>query len=569
MFLLSSSCPCTLNLSFFLLKNKSSYTLCICYNEYIIKEIISEVMNMKRKGTDRLVFLMSGLLTLAFVLLAIYIGNQEFQYIEYVYETDLYNLANIIADDETVIDKLKNSDNTLDTYIDKYYENANELSLIIILDMNNIRYAHPDDIEVGNQCDQIEVSDIYHGEDYLGSYVDNDNVRSIRAFVPIYDGDTQIGVASTGALLSDINQLKINKAITLVLGFGFGLIFSLISLTWLLNRFKSELFGFAPNEISLLYAENKSIIEQLNEAVVSVDVDYTVTTLNEKAKKMFHLTDDVIGMNAKDVIDFVDFKEIIEGRKHITDKYKKVGNDKLLMNAFPLYLEDSIIGATAVFRSHFEVDSLLDQISGYQQMSEALRSQKHEFQNKLHVVLGLIKMKDYEKAENYIMENVYTTNLASDYYTSRIKDERILALFVGKEIQSKQFNAQLLLTSDSYLTRTHNPINSDDIVIILGNLIDNSFEAYRNKDLEEKRIVVDVFEDEEKIKMTVIDQAGGIDETVIDKMFERGISTKNGDSRGTGLSLVGEIVSVYKGEKNVYSSKEETKIEIILMKVSS
>ena len=50
-------------------------------------------------------------------------------------------------------------------------------------------------------------------------------------------------------------------------------------------------------------------------------------------------------------------------------------------------------------------------------------------------------------------------------------------------------------------------------------------------------------------------------------MFERGVSTKNGDSRGTGLSLVGEIVTVYNGERIVNSSIEETRIEIILMKV--
>lgn len=524
---------------------------------------------MKRKRTDRLILFMSMLLTVAFILLAIYITLEEFKQIEDIYENDLYNIANILADDEIVIEKLMNQDITLDTYVDKYYENVDELSLIIILDMNDNRYAHPEDSELANKCDQIEVSDVYNGETYTGSYVDTNNVKSIRAFVPIYDGDIQIGVASTGVLQSEVNQIKLEKTATIVIGFGFGLIVSLISFSWLLNRFKSELLGFAPNEMALLYAENKSIIEQLNEAVISVDERYIITTLNEKAKKMFGLDDSIIGKNAKEVIEFVDFKDIVNNKKHILNKYRKIKNDKLLMNAFPLYLEDEIIGATAVFRSHLEVDSLLDQISGYHQMSIALRSQKHEFQNKLHVVLGLIKMKDYEKAENYIMENVYTTNLASDYYTSRIKDDRILALFIGKEIQSKEYNAQLMLTSDSYLTKSHNPINSDDIVIVLGNLIDNSFEAYKDKDNEEKRIVVDIFEDEEKIKITVIDQAGGVDENVIDKMFERGISTKNGDSRGTGLSLVSEIINVYSGEKNVYSSKQETKIEIILLKVIS
>ena len=503
---------------------------------------------MRIKGKDKFSLLMTLLLIGTFIILAVFIITEEFVHITSVYENDLFNTANIIADDEIVIGKLKNEDNTMNAYIEKYYENVEELSLIIVLDMNNVRYTHPDNNLVGDECDQIEVSDVYNGVSYIGDYIDENGESSIRAFVPIYDEGIQIGVASTGVLKSNVNQLKVEKTLTILLGFGFGLIVSLIALTWLNKKFTNELFGFSPAEIALLYAENKSIIDQLSEAVVSIDDNYRITTLNQSALNMFGLPKDSIGKDVNEVFPHVDFKEIIEKNIHVTNKYRKINEAKLLMNAFPLYLDSEIIGATAMFRSHLEVDSLLDQISGYQQMSIALRSQKHEFQNKLHVVLGLIKMEDYEKAENYI---------------------RILALFVGKELQTRGFNAQLLLTSDSYLMKTHNPINSDDIVIVLGNLIDNSFEAYFNKDMEDKKIVVDLFEDEDKISMTVIDQAGGINPLVIDNMFERGISTKDGGSRGTGLSLVSEIVTVYNGEKNVYSTKEETKIEIILMKVNS
>jgi sensor histidine kinase regulating citrate/malate metabolism len=520
---------------------------------------------MKTKRNDKIIFLMTALLSVSFIVLAIFVIAEEFGHIDSVYENQILNTANIIADDETVKTKLKNEDFTLNDYVDKYYDNVEVLSLIIIMDMDNVRFTHPEENLLGEVCDQVEVSNIFSGETYLGTYSDSTDKISIRAFVPIYDGDTQIGVA---ILRSEITELKVAKTATILIGFGFGLIASLVSLTWITNRFKNDLFGYSPGEIGLMYAENKSIIEQLSESIISVDEKLIITTLNLPAQKMFNLTEKDVGKSVEDVVSFVDFKEIITNDRHITNKYRKIKDEKLLMNAFPLYLEDGkIIGATAIFRSHFEVDSLLDQIQGYQQMSVALRNQKHEFQNKLHVVLGLIKMKDYLKAENYIMENVYTTNLASDYYTSRIKDDRILALFIGKEIQSKGLNTQLLLTSDSFLTKSHKPINSDDIVLVLGNLVDNSFEAYLNSDIEEKRIVVDMFEDDDKIKITVIDHAGGIHPEVLDKMFERGISTKNGDSRGTGLSLVSEIVTVYNGEKNVFSTKKETKIEIILMKV--
>lgn len=524
---------------------------------------------MKIKKTDRFLWLMTSLLIIAFTVLAIFVVMEEIEKIDNAYENTILDTAYILATDDVVKEKLMNSDITLNDYVSKYYENVEELSLIIITDMDNIRYTHPDHELLLDECDQIEVSDVYNGEEYIGTYLDSSDDESIRAFVPIYDNEVQIGVASTGVYKSAINQVKIDNTITILIGFGFGLIASLVAISWLTNRFRNELLGFDPTEIALLYAENKSIVDQLNEAVISVNEKNIVTTLNPMAIKMLGIDESIVGKNAEEVFPFVDFKEIINKDLHILDKYRKINDEKLLMTVFPLYLENEIIGATAIFRSHLEVDSLVDQIVGYRQMSEALRSQKHEFQNKLHVVLGLIKMRDYDKAENYIMENVYTTNLASDYYTSRIKDDRILALFVGKEIQSSEYNAQLLLTSDSYLTRTHSPINSDDIVIVLGNLIDNAFEAYLNKDMEDKRVVVDLFEDDDKIVITVIDQAGGISPEVIDHMFERGVSTKNGESRGTGLSLVGEIVSVYDGEKHINSSKEETRIEIILQKVIS
>jgi sensor histidine kinase regulating citrate/malate metabolism len=524
---------------------------------------------MRIQQESKFMLLMGSLLFIAFSLLAVFIIVEEQVKIDRRYQEILLDTARIIADDDQVIDYLKNNDPSVDNYVDKYYENVEVLSLVIILDMNNIRLTHPNDELLGAECDQVQELGIFDGEEFIGNYQDCTNEQSIRVFVPIFDNDTQIGVASTGVLEKSVQDEKQAQMIPVLLGFGFGFVASLLALYWLNKRFQKELFGFSPTEIALLYAENKSIIEQLNEAIISVDQTYHITTLNHTAQNMFGLEKDTIGKNAKEVVPFVDFESIMKQDLHIENKYRLIEQKKYLMNAFPLYLDDQIIGATAIFRSHYEIDALLDQISGYQQIAKALRSQKHEFQNKLHVVLGLIKMKDYPKAENYIMENVYTTNLASDYYTSRIKDDRVLALFVGKEIQSKEYNASLLLTSDSYLTKLHQPINSDDIVLVLGNLIDNSFEAYIHNDLEEKKVVVDIFEDEDQVKMTVIDQAGGISPEVVDKMFERGVSTKNGESRGTGLSLVNEIVSLYQGEKNVISSKNETKIEIILTKVIS
>lgn len=333
------------------------------------------------------------------------------------------------------------------------------------------------------------------------------------------------------------------------------------------KKYKEDLLGFCPSEIRMLYSEYKSLISQLNEAVISVNKDYTISTINEPFKKMFHLSDSDKGRNVYEVFPHINFRDIILTEKTTQNKLVDIFDEKILLSTFPLYLEGEVIGATAIIRSRLEVDMLLDQISGYRKISKALREQKHEFQNKLHVIMGLIQMKDYETVTSYIMQNIYTTNLTSDYYSSRLKDDKVSALFVGKEIQSKEYETTIKLTSDSNLSSHHEPISSDDLVIVLGNLIDNSLEAFKSNNIDNRKITVKIHETDDQILMGVSDNAGGIDPTVRNRMFKRGVSTKKGDSRGTGLSLVNEIVSMYNGTKQVQSSKHNTYIEIILKKV--
>jgi sensor histidine kinase regulating citrate/malate metabolism len=209
---------------------------------------------------------------------------------------------------------------------------------------------------------------------------------------------------------------------------------------------------------------------------------------------------------------------------------------------------------------------LLDQLSGYRKIAKALREQKHEFKNKLHVIVGLLKMKDYEAVNTYVNQSVYQTNLTSDYYSSRLEDDQISALFVGKDILAKEYETNLKLSSDSYLSLSHNPVSSDDLIIVVGNLIDNAFEAFKEEH-KNREVTVKIIEDDQQISIGVLDNAGTLENYMKEEMFQRGVSTKKGENRGTGLYLVNEIIRMYGGEKNVQVSKRKTYIEIILKKV--
>jgi len=366
---------------------------------------------------------------------------------------------------------------------------------------------------------------------------------------------------------NQVNMLKQNNVVIIFFSLLIFMVFIILGAYIFKRCCLNQNGSLNPKQIAMLYAENKSIIEQLSEAIISVDKDCNITTINTTSKQMFGLSEDDLFKKSFDVFPFIDFEIILQEEKQRFNRLIEIESETMLVSYFPLYNEGSVIGASAIFKSRLEVDMLLDQISGYQKISKALREQKHEFQNKLHVILGLIKLKDYETVQNYISENVYTTNLTSDYYSSRIKDDKISALFVGKEIQSKEYDVNIVLSSDSILSKDHHPINSDDLIIVIGNLIDNSFEAFGRKDIDQKKITVSINESQDDITISVIDNAGGIDDSVIDTMFNRGISTKEGGYRGTGLSLVKELIKLYSGTKEVNSSTQKTEIKIKLMKV--
>ncbi|MDD3324455.1 MAG: PAS domain-containing sensor histidine kinase [Sulfurospirillaceae bacterium] len=91
----------------------------------------------------------------------------------------------------------------------------------------------------------------------------------------------------------------------------------------------------------------------------------------------------------------------------------------------------------------------------------------------------------------------------------------------------------------------------NDFSHVLINIINNSIEAYRSKDYEKKEISI-VLDKNKKGSaiITVCDKAGGIDKTILDKIFEPYFTTKHA-SAGTGLGLYMSKMIV---EKNMMGS---------------
>jgi len=87
-------------------------------------------------------------------------------------------------------------------------------------------------------------------------------------------------------------------------------------------------------------------------------------------------------------------------------------------------------------------------------------------------------------------------------------------------------------------------MNSDELVSIVGNLIENSIDAVKNDGTGE--IYVKIYEEDNTLKIITKDNGLGIPENIRDSIYQIGITSKDG-GRGFGMFIIKRILDEAKG----------------------
>jgi sensor histidine kinase regulating citrate/malate metabolism len=228
-------------------------------------------------------------------------------------------------------------------------------------------------------------------------------------------------------------------------------------------------------------------------------------------------------------------------------------NDTIIMtNRVPIKSGGKIVGAIATFRDKTELTRVAEELTGVKQIVEALRVNNHEFMNKLHVILGLIYINELEEVKRYI------TNITEEHQklfsgvTNKIKNSTIAALVLGKFGRAKELAICLTLDENSNLESSYKNINNNALVTIIGNLVENAMEAVSKSTKKNKSVNLRIQEADERIEIEVADSGVGIEKENINRIFERGYTTKEG-SKGIGLAIIKENVDNLNGEISIRS----------------
>ncbi|MDQ0197901.1 ATP-binding protein [Neobacillus ginsengisoli] len=436
---------------------------------------------------------------------------------------------------------------------------------IVVSNMKLIRYSHPDPLKIGRHMVGDDDKTVLLGK---GSITQAKGTLglSIRGKYPVYDGQQhQIGIVSVGFLMEGIWK-KLTSLILEIIAIGvIALIIGLIGAFLLSGHIKKQIFNLEPHEIAFLTQQQAAILESIREGIIAVDTNGMITTFNREAKSMLPKEyGEPIGKAITSILPSSRLKEVIcEGTSHF-DQPMIVGNSLVVVNRIPVKINGKVIGAVASFRDKLQLDQLDQRLADIGQYVDTLRSQRHEFMNKLHLISGLIQMKEYELVRELIEEVHNEQQNVLDFFLARVRDPAIVGVLIGKLHRAKELGIHLTITGDSSVSELCP--HRETVLTILGNAIENAMEAIKTQGKDTHpgaTITVHIKEEDERLYLEVSDTGPGIDPELGDQMFEDGKTTK-GEGRGFGLSLVSRLVSRLDGSIYMISSPEGATLQVSL-----
>lgn len=418
---------------------------------------------------------------------------------------------------------------------------------VVVGDRQGRRLSHPDPAKIGKEFVGGDIDRALQGSDPYVSKAVGTLGPSLRGIATVWGNDgTPIGFVAVGYLIADIEH-SVAEQRRRILGYvgtilGFGIFGSFI----IANGLKRAIFGLEPEEIGALFQERTAIIRSIREAVVAVDGEGRLTLVNHTARDYLSLPrdEDLRAVPLQDICTCPELEESLTRGQTLLDREITVAGRDMIVNVVPVPPS----GAVASFRPKDELDRLARELSHMQEYSELLRSQTHEYSNRLHTIAGLIQIEAFREALDFIMHEVSGHQELVRILTKAVADPVLAGLLLGKFNQAREQKIDFDIDPDSSLDELPGDMERDLLVTIVGNLLDNAFDAVRDQADDSRQVHLSFTDLGRDLIFEVEDSGPGVAQELADSIFSKGISSKGNGSRGFGLFLVRQALDRLNGE---------------------
>lgn len=506
----------------------------------------------------QMIGLVGALLVLMLEIQGMYLNHRYESLMENQIGVRALNVAKILAVSREMVSAFETSDPAL---LIQPMATAARLqtgaTFVVVGNREGIRYAHPLDDRIGQRMvGEDNAPAIERGEAYV-SQATGSMGASIRGKAPILDANNQvIGLVSVGFLVDEVAQrvaheLSLNRALMLLiaaLGIAGAVLIS--------GRFKRAILGLEPHEIARRLEEKDAILQSIHEGMIAINRDGQVSLINHAARRLLSaekLNEDPTGRHILEILPATQLQEVVRNGEAQYNQETWIGQQLVVVNRVPIVVGGRIEGAVATFRSRMEILALSRSLFEVRQLAVGLRSQAHEFSNKLHTIAGLLQLDQVREALVLISQETEVDQERIAVLQEQVQDPVLCGMLVGKLIRATGRDIHIQVDNSSSMGVILNSAAREALVSIVGNLLDNASEAPRAPGVlvRVSLFFTDIGDD---LVFEIDDNGQGVPNALGPSVFESGVSTK-GAGRGIGLALVRHLCRQFGGEVTVEDSE--------------
>ncbi len=447
--------------------------------------------------------------------------------------------AKLIASMDSVIVAVQNRDIPRLKVIADKLNNESVFDYIVIGDEKSIRLYHPNSVKIGDKMQWNKPGALERGESY---FIEGDGSigDAIRAKTPVFDEQNKvIGVISIGYLTKKIDVYRTEFLVQTGSVF-FGILAILLLLAWGFSRhIRRQMLGMEPQQISQVVMLQKAIFDAVFEGIIAVGADGKIIAINFQARKMLSLSQQTENLRGRHITEIITpatfFMNELETAKY--DQICTFEGLNVIASRIAIMDGSNLMGAVISFRSQNDIESLNTQLTQVKQYVDNLRTLRHEHLNWMSTLSGLIQMKEYDQAMQMIKGESESKQQLIDSLRDTFTDKQVAGLLFGKYLRAKELGLNLEFVEGCQLMALPSKLTSTEFCAIIGNLLDNAFEACLNNPQGSGQIEFYISDEGKEIVIEVADQGCGFPKEGHEKFLERGVTTKTKSTEGHGIGL--------------------------------
>lgn len=502
-----------------------------------------------------------------------------FAYIKHSQEEEMglkaLGIAEFLSESPRVIELIQrhSSDpdllSQLDSEHQQRFRNLTHLigaAFIVIGDEQGIRLVHPVDERLGKPMrggDNQKA--LVFGESYVSSAKGSLGL-SVRGKSAVKNSNGEIiGVVSVGYLLDSLqDRIEPYLAFLIIMALLVVAVNALIS-SYVSRRFQRAILGFEPEEIGRLYVELDVTMSTVKEGILSIDNHGVLRSINKSACDILSIDrESSLNKPFSQVVPNSDLEQLLSSGQSDHDIELYLNNKRIIANRSPIVVAGEVVGAVSSFRLRDEINDLTEQLSQTKEYADLLRSQTHEHRNKLNTISGMLQMGELEAVQHLIGQETAHYQSLIEFLRETVKEPLVAGMLLGKTERAREIGLELVVEEGSRLETLPRWLNADDVVTILGNLIDNAFDATRmaisqTESFPPARRIIEVSVSDygNEVILEVDDKGCGLPEGLaIEDLTRKGVSSKAKQNRGVGLYLVKQIADRYQGQLDMIENRD-------------